>query len=392
MKQKIIFSVFVAIMVLLVANGLFWLSIIIVIISGISWLLNSNLGFIIRLKKNQFISSMLLFPAVFLLAIGIRVFFIEIYAIPSGSMEDTLLPGDKVLVNKLSYGPRMPYSPYEIPWLNLIWYLKSDPKTNFDSIFWKYKRLEGFTSVKKGDVIVFTHPLSEDRNNFFIKRCVGIPGDVLRIENGVVIINEQPLTMPNLAKQRYHVKPNDWQKFNRIADSLEIDNHNFYQHSRESTIELILTQAQRNQLIGASDIDSILFNPVIRDSAQWVYPKDKELAWTIDDFGPLLIPYKGLTIELTPRNYLIYQRTICELEKNKLEKKEELFFMNGVTTKSYTFRHNYYFMMGDNRPNSNDSRYWGFVPEEDIVGKTVIILFSNGENGFKWSRILKRIK
>ncbi len=391
MKQKIVFSVVVAIMALLVASGLYWLSILILITSGICWILNSNIAFIIRFKKNQFISTILLFPAVFFLAIGMRIFFIEIYSIPSGSMENTLFPGDKVLVSKLNYGPRLPYSPYEIPWLNLIWYLKSDSSTNYDSIFWKYKRLTGFTSVKNGDVIVFTHPLSKNRDNFFIKRCVGIPGDVLRIENGLVIINEQPLTVPGLVKQRYNAKSNNWQKFNRIADSLGIDNHDFYQADRGSTIELTLTQAQRNQLIGESCLDSISYKPVARDSSHWVYPIDKELPWTIDDFGPLQVPYKGLTIELTSRNYLAYERTICRLEKMNLEKKEGLFYVNGVQTKTYTFKHNYYFMMGDNRPNSIDSRGWGFVPEENIVGKAAIILLSGNSSDFRRERILKTI-
>ncbi len=388
-KRKIVFALSPPLLIVAIPH-LYWLA---GMLFGavILWLLfSSKLPIVIWFRDKKWLSSVVLLFAVVIVAVVIRIFFIEIFSIPSGSMEDTLLTGDKILVSKLNYGPALPRSPYEIPWLNLIWYLKAGKNAKFDSTYWDYTRLKGYSTIRNNDVLVFSHPLWGNRDNFFIKRCVGIPGDTLQITKGVVTINKRALIVPELAKQRYLVKSNNLREFWKKTDSLHIGGLDYFPNLKEKTSEFVLTQAQRKQLNALACVDSITLMPVCCDSSQWI--NDKNLAWTIDDFGPLVIPREGTTIELTQPNYLIYQQTIRELEKQKIEQKGDSFYLNGAESISYTFKHNYYFMMGDNRYNSQDSRYWGLVPEESIVGKACLVLISSDWSGFRWNRMLKAIR
>jgi signal peptidase I len=205
-----------------------------------------------------------------------------------------------------------------------------------DSVWWKFKRLNGYSSIKHNDILVFLHPLW-GKKNYYIKRCTGLPGDTLQIISGRVFINQTELASGDL-------------------------------------------------------VNYISQITVPKDSLQWVYPKFRSFSWTIDDYGPIVIPRSGLSIELNHRNFLIYKRTIDILEKQKIREEDGVYYVNNKQVSTYTFQHNYYFMMGDNRSNSSDSRYWGFVPEENILGKAVLILFSNDEGKFKWKRLFKYIK
>ena len=149
---------------------------------------------------------------------------------------------------------------------------------------------------------------------------------------------------------------------------------------------------QRILLEKQNFIDSIIPVIIVNDSTTWLYPREGHVKWTIDNYGPILIPFKGMEINLNNSNYAIYKRTINQLEGHKLIKSEGGFYLDGVAINKYTFRNNYYFMMGDNRNNSNDSRYWSLVPGQNIVGKASFVLFSNDWNGFKWSRLFKKIE
>ncbi|MCK9641548.1 MAG: signal peptidase I [Prolixibacteraceae bacterium] len=392
MIRKIQLSLFTIALIFVTAIGLYWLAFGALLVLLICLLFRSDLSAFVWLRKHSFVSSLVYIVGIFLLAISIRVFMIEIFSIPSSSMENTLLVGDKVLVSKLNYGPAMPKSPFEIPWINLFWYLGSSKTTNLDSAYWDYKRLSGFSFVKHGDVAVFIHPLWGKRDNYFIKRCVGIPGDTLQIIDGVVFANRDAIPSSDQAKQPYQMKVTNRAVFRNMVDSLGLETweNNIAQTSEK--IRMNLTRPQLKQLNQKSCIDSVSTNIVGNDSSQWVDPKNRILAWTIDNFGPVVIPRKGMVIHLTPTNFLVYRRTITHLEKIKLESKNDIFYLNGQLATTYTFLHNYYFMMGDNRHNSNDSRFWGFVPEENIVGKACVILFSNNGNGIRWNRMLKRIK
>ncbi|KAF0235560.1 MAG: signal peptidase [Prolixibacteraceae bacterium] len=271
---------------------------------------------------------------IFIAAISFRLFCLELYAIPSGSMEDTLLPGDKVLVNKLAYGPKLPASPNDIPWVNLCWYFLGGQHANPDSVYWKYHRLKGFSEIKHGDVMVFSHPLWGGRNNYFVKRCIALPGDTLQIINGMVKIN---------------------------AGFLD----------EQPTIKMV---------------------PVVYDSTHTVYPYHPNIRWSVDDYGPLVIPYKGMQISLTSEALQLYYNVIKDHEPVNADWKNEVFRNNEKTAELYTFQNNYYFMLGDNRHNSNDSRYWGFLPEEDINGKATVVLFNFLNGKFMTNRFFKRIK
>lgn len=285
-------------------------------------------------SKLNWLKTVFSILVIFIAAISIRLFFIELYSIPSGSMEDTLLPGDKVLVNKLVYGPKLPASPNDIPWVNLGWYFLGGQHANPDSVYWKYHRLKGFSEIKHGDVMVFSHPLWGGRNNYFVKRCIALPGDTLHIINGRIKIN---------------------------AGFLD----------EQPTIKTV---------------------PVVYDSTHTVYPYHPNIRWSVDDYGPLVVPYKGMQISLTKEALQLYYNVIKDHEPVNADWKNEVFRNNEKTAELYIFQNNYYFMLGDNRHNSNDSRYWGFLPEEDINGKATVVLFNFLNGKFMTNRFFKRIK
>lgn len=293
------------------------------------------MSFFTRKKKQlRLFSTLIALSTVFISVVVFNLFCFELYSIPSGSMEYTLLPGDKVLVNKLAYGPKLPASPYDIPWINLGWYFLGGQHTNPDSIYWKYKRLKGFAEIKHGDVVVFSHPLLEDRNNYFIKRCIALPGDTLQIINGKVKIN---------------------------AGFLD----------EQPTIKMV---------------------PVVYDSTHTVYPYHPDIRWSLNEYGPIVVPYKGMQIRLNKEALQLYYNVIKDHEPVHANWKNEVFRNNEKTAGFYTFQNNYFFMLGDNRNNSNDSRYWGFLPEKDINGKATVVLFNFLDGKFLTNRFFKRIK
>ncbi len=331
----------------------------------------------------------------------IRTLFIEAYVIPSGSMESTLLVGDYLFVSKINYGPRIPETPISFPFAQNTMPLIGT-KSYWDIIKLPYYRLPGFSDVKKGDVVVFNYPLQADspfyrpvdKQDNYIKRCQATPGDTLTIVNAQVYVNGKAMPNPPQGEPSYIVHTDG----NPINPQVINDLHIFQARQFSATdCEMLMTRQSAATLKGYSNIKSITeyFEP--KDSFNpEEFPHDPHLKWNADNYGPIIIPKAGLTVKLDSLTFPVYRRVIEVYEGNKLEIVGNDFVINGKKTKTYTFKQNYYWMMGDNRHNSEDSRFWGFVPEDHIVGKALFIWMStdssaNFLNSIRWSRIFKGI-
>lgn len=293
----------------------------------------------------------------------INIFFFQAFKIPSSSMEKTLYTGDHLFVSKLTYGPRVPQTPLTVPFTHNVIFGKESYSTLIQN---DYRRLKGLRNVRRGDIVVFGFPNGDtvlrkapsedyyslcrfygkqkvistlgpvvarpaDKVDHYVKRCVAIPGDTLEIRDGLVWIDGvKQETYPGM----------------QISRNLE----------------------------------------KVQNDYREIFPFSPDYTWTRDEFGPLWIPQKGATVELTRENLPLYERIIRVYEHSSVEE--------ALAAGSYTFKQDYYFMMGDNRHNSLDSRYWGFVPEDHIVGRPVVIWLSTDEGkkfpkNIRWGRFLK---
>ena len=361
--------------------------------------------------KSRAVSSVIawgqaVFFAVFT-ALIIRTFFIEAYVIPTPSMERTLLVGDNIFVGKLNYGARIPMTPFSFPFAN-----HTLPNTNLKSYWdgWElpYFRLPGFSHVKRGDILVFNYPQDTidnrpvDKKEFYIKRCVGISGDTLRMVDERVFINGKLQHDP--ADEQLEYKYGTTADINPdVLDQLHISIYEGHTYPA-------MTKAAAEKLKTYAGIKSLkpVFSPKgITDTIDRIFPREYPLPvimtktlpdyhWNVDNFGPIIIPKKGWTVKLDSMTFPLYERAIEIYEHNKLEVKGTDIFINGKKTNSYTFKMNYYWVLGDNRHDSEDSRYWGFVPEDHISGKAIFIWMSWDSDAplfkkIRWDRILKGI-
>jgi signal peptidase I len=341
----------------------------------------------------------------------IRTLFIEAYTIPTPSMERSLLVGDFLFVSKVNYGARTPMTPVAFPFAHHTMPLLNT-KAYWDGIELSYHRLPGLSEVKKGDVVVFNYPMDADsplyrpvdKRENYIKRCQGTPGDTLSIVNAQVYINGK--AAPNPPGEQIDYTMNVTSPLNpKTTDELNVTNY-------EGNPNPTMTQESYKTLKGYSNVQSITPNirPKGMDLGSPVYPLDDRdfkityklgkkfptYNWNLDNFGPIIIPKKGWTVKLDSLTFPIYARAIEIYEGNKLEVKGTDIYINGIKTNTYTFKMNYYWMMGDNRHDSLDSRFWGFVPEDHIVGKALFIWMSWDENGsflnkIRWSRLFRGI-
>ncbi|WP_461078079.1 signal peptidase I [Spirosoma flavus] len=352
----------------------------------------------------------------------IRFLTFEAFAIPTPSMESDLMVGDYLFVSKLHYGSRTPKTPLQVPLTHQkIW------GTNIPSYSTAIQlpsfRLPGFTKVKNGDVVVFNYPPQKtgepeypvDLRTNFIKRCIGIPGDVVNIRNEQVSINGKIMAVPARAQTTYFVKTKEVldEKFFRkydIVNDFKSEEGPFinwqpleaYSDSTKSPILVgYRVNTTSSTIAKFKDFDWVKDIEPMTEPAGIASPGiygGSAYAWNQDNFGPLTVPRKGMTIPLNKQTIAVYGPVISRYEGNEnVTVSADAVKLNGKTITSYTFKQDYYFMMGDNRHNSEDSRYWGFVPEDHIVGKAVFVWMSIDPvpadvwHKIRWNRLFRII-
>ncbi len=387
-KIKRKYLILIAVLLFFTLLGLFWLSIVILTVS-LSYI---GINYLISLIKYSFLKKLcngiFSFLMLIIIAISIRVFTADIYLIPSSSMENTLYINDVVLVNKLKYGPNLPQSPYEIPWVNIFYYLKDNSKETVQKKIWKPKRLSGSSSIKQGDIVVFK---KNDNGYFLVKRCVAVAGDSFKIINSKIYTNNNLFNTPKGIVDRYAFKLKNPTAFYKVVDSLNIKTHYYSKKDDDNWKIAELSSLEAGELKHSNSIDSLHLVLAAFPIKSKMFPWYQNKKWTLDNYGTIIIPKNGMQIQLTEDTFNLYKVIIKSYENVNIIKEENIFLVNGKMISTYTFKKNYYFMMGDNRNDSCDSRYFGFIPEEKIVGKVSNILFSYKDGSFQWNRFFKEI-
>jgi len=376
----------------------------------------------------------------------IRIFLVEAYTIPTSSMEKSLLVGDFLFVSKMAYGSKSPQTPIAFPFVHHTLPFTKFTKSYVEWIELPYHRFPGFGHVKNNDVVVFNYPSGDtvvlerqnedyyqivrtmeleqktrlgdlykpgmgreevwkryhvtdrpvDKRENYIKRCIGIPGDTLEIVDRQVYVNGKTAENPENMQYMYDVFTNGTGLNPRALDKLEITE--ISQISNSHYI-LPLSEEKKEKLEQFVNVKSVLVRNREKGQAYFpIFPHDtKNFRWNEDNFGPLVIPKKGMTVEISPKNISLYKKIIGKYENNDLKISDTAILINGVAAESYTFKMDYYWMMGDNRHNSADSRYWGFVPEDHIVGKASFVWLSLDphkslfEGKIRWSKLFRFI-
>ncbi|WP_299431885.1 signal peptidase I [uncultured Maribacter sp.] len=328
----------------------------------------------------------LLVLLVFSITIFLKLLIFDIYKIPSSSMNNTLYPGDVIMVNKLKYGPKLPRSPFEIPLVNIAFYLNNKTRATMNTQWWSYKRLPGTTTVKNGDVFVFT---MFKKNMIIVKRCMGVAGDTLKIEKGEVYVNNKILRPSKLILNNYKFKIKDKKKWDDALDSIGLDIT--INKIQDNYFGAALSHEEKKRLQKLSIVSDLIKYKDSLTLESSVYPKSQYNQWNLDDYGPYIVPKKGMEIKMTPENYALYSKAINSHEDVEIKKNKDDYYLNEKRITHYTFKQDYYFMMGDNRKGSLDSRRWGVVPECRIIGKVQCVLFSYYQNKFRWNRLFKSV-
>jgi len=383
----------------------------------------------------------------------INIFLFQNYRIPTGSMEKSLLIGDHLFVSKIAYGPRMPNTPIAFPFTQNTLPFNLG-KSWSDLVHWRYNRLLGFGKVHNNDPIVFNFPagdtvvledtsqsyyeilrreaqdmydhdkattgktLSEatyldmarkdmwsrlhivyrpiDRRDNYVKRCIGIPGDTVTIVDCALYVNGKLVPENATQQTSYAVQTNGTTINPKAFERLGISKADQFFYGSSYGLPMTKEMASKiSKFTNVTDVQPVLSRK--GDYSAAIFPHDPRYRWNEDNFGPLWIPKKGVTVKIDTSNISLYERIIDVYENNDLRIDKGTIYINNKPADTYTFKMDYYWMMGDNRHNSADSRYWGFVPEDHIVGKPKFIWLSIDKEGkglksIRWNRMFKRAR
>jgi signal peptidase I len=358
----------------------------------------------------------------------IRTFFFEAFTIPTSSLEKSMMVGDYLFVSKVSYGAKIPNTPLSFPFAHHTLPATEHTKSYLEWFKLPYYRLPGFGKVKNNDIVVFNYPDGDtvavyaqdqsyyqlcrdygrnvvwnnkeinpqtdkpyfgdiisrpvDKRENYVKRCVAIAGDTLTIKDQKVYINSKPAYVAATMQYTYKVKTDGTGFSPKTIDRLDITDPIHSETDTTGTFYVVnLPNNKVEQIKSLENVKSV--EPIIERAGDYnprIFPHKSTYKWNNDNFGPLYIPKKGTTVSIDTANIVLYDRIIRIYEGNNLEIKGDKIFINGAQTNTYTFKLDYYFMMGDNRHNSADSRYWGYVPEDHVVGKPVFVWMSIKED------------
>ena len=341
----------------------------------------------------------------------VHTYFMQPYTIPTSSLEKSLLVGDFLFVSKFHYGARTPMTVIAAPMVHDSLPLMK-AKSYLKTPHLPYFRLPGFEKIKRNEIVVFNWPVDSvrffrdhsnihidkpiDKKSNYVKRCVGIPGDSLEIREGYIYINGEKTVLPDRALTQYmHKVETDGQQISpAVLKRYNVTEGGFYGD---------------HYLLNLTDENAIKLksNPLVKrvtkllspkgEYEKSVFPHNSQYAWSIDNYGPIYIPEAGKTVALNAKSLPFYKRIIEVYENNNLTISGDEIFINGKLATTYTFKQDYYWMMGDNRHNSEDARYWGYVPFDHVVGKPVFIWFSWDSNGegiaqkIRWERVFTTV-
>jgi signal peptidase I len=344
----------------------------------------------------------------------VRTFWFEAYTIPTSSMESSLMVNDFLFVSKIAYGPRIPMTPVAVPLVHNVLPFVGGKSYN-ESIKWPYKRLPGISNIKRYDDVVFNYPTDEidnrpvDKKENYIKRCVGLPGDVIEVRDNILYVNNALGFQPKYLQKKYKMTSAFDDNIKDALDKMGVipeadqDGNIAMQGGGASTMIVVcVTDEKFKKLQQLPGVVLEPFQTFTKNEVEVCFPVSSTqravdtnyFKWNRDFYGPLTVPKAGVTVVLNDSNIALYKDIITKYEHHTLSQDGAALLIDGKVATQYTFAMDYYWMMGDNRHNSADSRYWGFVPQDHIVGKASFIFFSYYKKlwNVRWSRLFRGVK